>query len=240
MTIANKAATRSSYDTATRSRIVKDDWDSLSEEDRNHKLRGILSLTPEQRKGQAIKGGIAKRGKYPSPFKGIPRSEKDKRAIGIPVKRWWDNLSPEAKAEHQRKMRAGQAGKYHFKLHPEVARQCGIRFWRDPEKASKLIGHKPNKAELRLDKLLQTYFPNQWKYVGNGKVWLGHRCPDFININGKKALIELFGIHWHNALSSGERSQYFSQFGFSTLVIWEEELKNEVPLIKKIKAFARR
>ncbi len=223
----------------TRSQITKNNWDNLSEEEKKHKLRGLLSRTSEQYKSQAIKGGISRRG-IPSPFKNIPRSEKDKEAISQAVKKVMADFTPEKKVEMNRKRNLTQYGRRYFQLHPEIARQNGINFWKDPEKASRLIGHKPNKAEVKLDELLQRYFPYQWKYVGNGKVWLGHRCPDFINVNGKKQLIELFGIHWHNALSSSERSYHFSQFGFNTLVIWEEELRNELPLVKKIKSFTRR
>ena len=90
---------------------------------------------------------------------------------------------------------------------------------------------KPNKAEAKLDKLLQKYFPNQWKYVGDGQFILGGKCPDFVNMNGRKQLIELFGNYWHKDDNSQDRINYFKQYGFNTLIIWENELLKQPELV---------
>lgn len=50
---------------------------------------------------------------------------------------------------------------------------------------------KPNKPEKLLNKLLQKLLPNEYKFVGDGKVILGSFCPDFIDISGQKKIIEL-------------------------------------------------
>ena len=51
-----------------------------------------------------------------------------------------------------------------------------------------LIANKlqPNKPEKLLRRLLNKCLPNEYKFVGNGKVILGGFNPDFINVNGKK------------------------------------------------------
>lgn len=93
---------------------------------------------------------------------------------------------------------------------------------------------RPNKREAQLDQLLQSNFPEEWKYVGNGIVMLGGKCPDWINVNGKKKLIEFFGEYWHRPEDEEIRKLHFKEFGFDTIVIWESELKNEKNLLAKL------
>ena len=102
---------------------------------------------------------------------------------------------------------------------------------------------QPNKIEVFLDGLLQENFPNEWKYVGNGQFIVGGICPDYVNINGKKKVIELFGDYWHSYLKTGRteleeeerRINKFKEFGFDCLIIWQRELKDKEVLISKIK-----
>jgi len=85
---------------------------------------------------------------------------------------------------------------------------------------------KPNKLEKKLEKRLQRLFPNQWKYVGNGELVIGGRCPDYVNIDGKKRLIELFGDYWHVKDNPQDRIDHFKKYGFDTFIIWEKEMKD--------------
>jgi len=94
-----------------------------------------------------------------------------------------------------------------------------------------------NKLEKKLERMLNQFFPESWKFVGDGQVWIGHRCPDFINVNGRKQLIELFGNHWHQTEDEDRRVKHFAKYGFDTLVIWENELSDRESLIEKIKDF---
>ena len=85
---------------------------------------------------------------------------------------------------------------------------------------------RPNKTEIFLESILNDNFPNEWKYVGDGEVIIGGKCPDFININGKKEIIELFGDYWHKGENPEDRKNIFKKYGYHTLVIWEHELKD--------------
>lgn len=123
------------------------------------------------------------------------------------------------------------------------------KLWDDPDfitKQMKARGCKPNKVELLLQKFLDKHFPNQWKYVGDGQVIIGGKCPDFVNINGKKQVIEIFGRYWHDIFTNPhvrlERTEIathyrYSEYGFDCLVIWDEELKKPSKLRKKLEAF---
>lgn len=97
----------------------------------------------------------------------------------------------------------------------------------------------PNKPEKTLIKLIQdNNLP--FRYVGSGEVWLGNKNPDFINVNGKKQVIEYFGVYWHPLFDGAERTEHYKQYGFSALIIWENELEDEPKLLDKIKTFTRR
>jgi len=97
----------------------------------------------------------------------------------------------------------------------------------------------PNKPERRLRNGLNKMFPGEYKFVGDGKTFIGGKCPDFINVNGQKKIIELFGTFWHSKKMTGmsrkeyeeQRIKHFAKYGFRTLVIWQKELEN----IKKLK-----
>ena len=114
--------------------------------------------------------------------------------------------------------------------------------WLDPVFASKVLKRlKPNMAEQRLLSLLDDLYPGDWRFVGDGQVILGGLNPDFINCNGKKLIIELFGAHWHQDItgprSETGRADAFRAFGYKTLIVWEKELGHKSLLITKIRRF---
>ena len=100
-----------------------------------------------------------------------------------------------------------------------------------------LTFRSPNKSELLLNRILKTTFPHEWKFVGNGKVSIEGKNPDFININGRKLIIDLFGKHWHEESEVEPRKELFAKYGYKTLILWDYELKNEVVIINKVKNF---
>jgi len=112
--------------------------------------------------------------------------------------------------------------------------------WRSPDHAAKMIASwrlKPNKKEIKLSAILASMYPGEWKFVGDGKVIIAGKCPDFVNINGQKKIIELFGDYWHQGEDTKVREDLFTPFGFQTLVIWERELKHADSLADKIRRF---
>jgi len=122
--------------------------------------------------------------------------------------------------------------------------------WRNPkykkkqvEKFIKASGRKPNKQELKLDKLLQEYFPNQLKYIGDGRdgTVIKSRIPDWIHIGGKKIIVELNGCFWHNCSlcypllkekyparekQDEKKKKDFEENGFKIITVWQHELKS--------------
>ena len=93
----------------------------------------------------------------------------------------------------------------------------------------------PNYVERTLATLLTSEFPGEWKYVGNGDFVLGGKCPDFVNVNGKKQLIEVYGRHWHTTSDIAPRRRHFKIYGYRTIFVWTEELKSPTRLLRKIR-----
>lgn len=118
------------------------------------------------------------------------------------------------------------------------------KLWQDVEFKNKQMRKffagkkaKPNKPETSLLDILNELFPNEWKYVGDGQVIINGKCPDFINVNGQKKIIELFGDYWHRGQDPKDRADIFAPFGYKTLVIWQSELKNIMCVKDKIIMF---
>ncbi len=114
--------------------------------------------------------------------------------------------------------------------------------WQVPEyiiKQMKSRGVKPNKSEQYLEKFLDKLYPNEWKFVGDGQLIIAGKCPDFVNVNGQKKIIELYGDYWHKNDKPQDRKDIFFPFGYSTLIIWEHDLRNESILKCRLNKFMR-
>ena len=96
---------------------------------------------------------------------------------------------------------------------------------------------RPNKKEEMLNMVLLDLFPGEYKYVGNREFILAGKNPDFLNVNGQKKIIELYGDYWHKGDDPQERIDLFGQYGYDTLVVWEKELKNLGLLKNKLLSF---
>jgi len=98
----------------------------------------------------------------------------------------------------------------------------------------------PNKPEKIIKKLLNK-LSKDYKYVGNGSFIIEGFNPDFMNINGKKKLIEIFGSYWHKRPEVIERDRRriraYKKYGYDSLIIWEHELKNTNRLTHKLERF---
>ena len=146
--------------------------------------------------------------------------------------------------KHRKNLSESHKGKSKSEKHRQLLAESQRRLWnskdyRDSQR-KKIIAAQhisPNKPEQVLQHLLDNRFPGDWKFVGDGSVVFNGYNPDFINVNGKKLIIELFGDYWHRGEDPADRAKLFEPFGFRTLVIWEHELKNMGKVEKRISSF---
>jgi very-short-patch-repair endonuclease len=129
------------------------------------------------------------------------------------------------------------------RAHLMLQSRISTNLWKNPDYRKKCAtGWKsPNKAEDYLNNLLHSLFPHEYKFVGDGKVWIESFNPDFININGQKKIIELFGVRWHTGerkeKRDAEKFAVYKAYGYETLVIWGNELRNINQLKEKLVSF---
>lgn len=125
------------------------------------------------------------------------------------------------------------------KPHDESFKEFMRNKWDEPEyvrKQMKARNVKQNKAEKKLENILNSLYPAEFKFVGDGQIIIFGKNPDFINVNGKKQIIELYGKFWHQNDNPEERELLFKQAGFKTLILWDYELKRS-DVSAKIKDF---
>ena len=154
--------------------------------------------------------------------------------------------------EHKRKIGLSLLGKNKKPKPPgfsAIMSKATTRSWANAAIAKRMIEswhRKPNKPEKWLSKFLQKILPGEYQINVNAEVLiLAHKCPDFVNINGQKKVIEFNGGWWHGEEYTGrtkeeeerQRIDLFAQEGYQTLIIWESELNNTALLTRKIMWF---
>jgi hypothetical protein len=98
------------------------------------------------------------------------------------------------------------------------------------ERLSKLLKRRP--ISTFEQKILNLINHNNlpYKFVGNGNVWIGNSNPDFININGQKKVIEVYGS-FQKSKNYGSSKNYeklkrkhYKQYGFDVLFLNEKDI----------------
>jgi len=109
------------------------------------------------------------------------------------------------------------------------------------KKYLKSISRKKSKPEKELEIILNNLFPNEYKFVGLGDFFIKRFNPDFININGKKKIIELYSDYWHNLPEYKKRDKKrlktYKKYGYDTLIVWQKELEDIDNLKNKLIQF---
>lgn len=153
-----------------------------------------------------------------------------RRKMSLAVKASWLG------AEKRRKQFADSIRKHQiWKSNPDAVAESNRRRWalktlQEKRKWSKNTrrvcgGLRPNNLEKKLSSILRK-LKLPYRYVGDGKFWVEHRNPDFVNTNGQKKVIEVFGRYWHPPQDESKCRESFREYGFECLVIWDYEIKN--------------
>lgn len=109
-----------------------------------------------------------------------------------------------------------------------------------------------NGSEKKVSYHLRVLCPGQFKYNGDSRVMtiVGY-SPDFVNVNGQKKCIEMYGCRWHGCETCAKgvyndkqmrdkdekRIAKIGECGWQTLIIWEHELKDSTAVREKINNF---
>lgn len=125
---------------------------------------------------------------------------------------------------------------------PEVVeriRATNIKFWAEHldllAECVRKAQHKPNYQEQRLVMLLQEWFPDEWLYNGRtAQVIIDRKVPDFVNVNGRKAVVELWGALYHKAEDPEVLVSHYGRYGYKASVIWAKELQSPEKLRQRL------
>jgi very-short-patch-repair endonuclease len=221
---------------------------------------------------EAKKGKPSSMKGIPQPSSRYKRTEETKRRMSEAkrsdeAKRRMSEGRKRMLAEHpftnETKAKMSQSRHEYFRTHPNAGKEHGAkllgrkneklsysmkRLWEQPshvEKAMRAMRAKPNKQEILLGQMIDALCPNTFKYNGDCRlgIVLNRRIPDFVNVNGKKQVIEFFGSHWHKAESRGdvETIKCYKAVGWDCLVIWDKEFKTDAHAVEsKLRAFVGR
>jgi G:T-mismatch repair DNA endonuclease (very short patch repair protein) len=123
--------------------------------------------------------------------------------------------------------------------------------WKNPEFVlgmMKSFRNLPNKLEKSTQNIISE-LGLLYRYTGDGQFSIGSKIPDFVNVNGKKQIIEILGCYWHGCKQCHpkvevyddyeNRIKLFKDFGYDTLVIWEHEFEDLELVRQKILEFDR-
>lgn len=93
--------------------------------------------------------------------------------------------------------------------------------------------------EKELEEILKN-LNHSLEYVGDGKMWIDGKCPDFIDKEERK-IIELFSnfhdpkhfdVPYHQT-EEGTRN-FYEERGFDILIIWDEELEDRTKIASRV------
>ncbi len=104
----------------------------------------------------------------------------------------------------------------------EKAKVRAAAQWQDPSFVRAQMqarGVRPNKLEKSFGQLLR---PLGFSYVGDGRLVIGGKVPDYHD--GSDKLIELYGDYWHKGQDPKDRIDFFRERGYETLIVWERDL----------------
>jgi hypothetical protein len=231
---------------------MSDSHKGIPQSDASRLLKSIALKGRRLSKERCDKIGNIHRGKI------VTQQQKDKQSLAMSGRDTWNKgLTGIYSEEQLKKMSIMRTGRILSENHKRKIGTALIghntsgetrkkisdahsKLWQDSEYAlrmGKTQNKRPNKPETILLNLLEELYPDEWKYTGDFSFMINGKNPDFVNCNGQKQIIELFGDYWHKGEDPKERAAIFKPFGYKTLVVWEKELSDIKKLTHKLKRF---
>lgn len=172
--------------------------------------------------------------------KGIPRTNEVREMLSRAHK---GKIIPQDVRQRTSESMKQAAKQCHFEKHFEhMTDEAKERRARNMSKAAReqnfarhfIVGRtiSPNKAESQFICLSRKY-TLPFKFSGDGTFWIGRINPDFVECNGRKIAIDIFGDYWHTPLFLGQaldttrtfngRKRYAKEYGWELVIIWQSE-----------------
>jgi DNA-binding transcriptional regulator YiaG len=154
---------------------------------------------------------------------------------GYTVKRWLNHYEIPTDPKRRRRTWKDNVRKSVSELwkNPEYLKHMR-EVHKNPENVRKSIEnlkYRPTSLERKLLQIIKKHnLP--YSYVGDGSFRIGRLNPDFINNNGQKVAVDVFGDYWHNREETpwygreSIRKLIMKRYGWDLRVIWEHELFN--------------
>lgn len=109
-------------------------------------------------------------------------------------------------------------------------------------RAKKISSKQSNAEKIAIRIIEENGLP--FNFVGDGKLIIGTKNPDFIYFGEGRKIIEIFSDYWHREDIAKYWHQteegcilYYDIMDYNVLIIWEKELKNPEKVVAKIKEF---
>jgi len=211
-----------------------------------HTLEGFIPWNKgggNYRPESLIKMSISQKSRFkrmPTPFKGRHHTEesneKNRQAhLGSKI-----HMSEETNNGRKKKLSKARRGVARPAYIGQITAERNRQVFNDPirkenqlRKMNEGMLNRPTSLEKHFIALCQKYnLP--FRYVGNGEIWISKMNPDFININGKKQVLEVLGNYWHTKEETQKRIKNYAQYGFECITIWEDELKDENLILARL------
>lgn len=212
--------------------------------------------TPEVKERIALEVSRISKANWANPNSGLRNRKFPKtKASGSLLGKTYEEIYGEEKARELREVRRQAKGLQVWLegMSSEQRRAFNLRMkmmarksWDTPEHCQRNFEaqqRKPSIPETLFADRLDKEFPNTWKYVGDGQVWIARANPDFINTNGQKLLIETYTPYFKEKDYGSveayveQRGSHFLAYGFKTLFLDLYE-KDWDSLIEQVRTFA--
>lgn len=171
------------------------------------------------------------------------KTPEERKEHGRKTHAWWHALTSEERVAFRVKMTFANLASYASGAHGSLSASMR-RSWaslsseeRDERIRKIILGsqRRPTEPELDMWYWLGENKPGEWKYNGDCRegVVIGGRVPDFINVNGKKGTIEVFGSYHHDTFlfphkeTPDELIAHYARYGFKCYVFWDYEVYDD-------------
>lgn len=154
-----------------------------------------------------------------------PEAEKKatNEAIGRATKARLAALTPEERLAYHKIL--SEAGKLAWKLLPDDIKETYTKARKDGKRSSSNTMTDP---EAFVGIYLGKTFPDEWAYNGQCQKGciLGGKIPDFVNVNGSKAVVEVLGTYFHPEGDEELLISHYKALGYECIIVWEYDAPN--------------